>query len=435
MAYNPQAEELNAVIEKTSPAVLNMLSQRGKAIFFPRKGILGQTADARKCEINATIGAALEDDGSTMCLESLEKLVSLPKGDVFPYTPSFGSPAMRRTWLKRMIAKNPSLAQKRISTPVVTSALTHGLSMGGYLFVDPGDTIIVPDKFWGNYNLIFKNAYDATFATFTTFTPEGGFNVDGLAEALKQGPAGKRIVVLNFPNNPTGYTPTVEESERIRDVLVEAAALGNHLVVFIDDAYFGLGYEEGIMRESIFSLLANAHERLLACKLDGPTKEDYVWGFRVGFVTFGVGGGDDDLYNALEAKLAGAIRGNVSNVSHPGQSLLMAAYADPDYEKQKGEKFATLKRRYDTIRRIFADHPEYAEIFEPLPFNSGYFMCVRLHSLDGETVRQRLLSHYSTGIIAMNDIIRIAFSSTPCELLDRLYANLYRAGKDVMGTS
>lgn len=431
MPYNPQAEELNKTIEKVNPAVLHMLSERGKAVFFPRKGILGQTADAKKSEINATIGSALEDDGSTMCLESLEKLVSLPKGDVFPYTPSFGDPEMRRTWKERMAAKNPSLKEKSVSLPVVTSALTHGLSMGGYLFVDPGDSIVLPDKFWGNYNLIFKNGYGAEFATFTTFGPDGGFNVDGLARALTEGAPGKRIVLLNFPNNPAGYTPTAEEGEAIRDALVEAAALGNQIVVFVDDAYFGLCYEDGIMRESLFAALANAHERILACKFDGPTKEDYVWGFRVGFVTFGVGGATGEIYDALEAKLAGAIRGNVSNVSHPAQSLLLAAYRDEGYEGQKAEKYATLKRRYDRIRRILADHPEYAEVYEPLPFNSGYFMCIRLKGVDGEAVRQRLLSHYSTGIIAMNDIIRIAFSSTPYELLDKLYANIYNAARDV----
>ncbi|MBD3316949.1 MAG: aminotransferase class I/II-fold pyridoxal phosphate-dependent enzyme [Chitinivibrionales bacterium] len=431
MPYDSQAEELNSIIKKFNPAILTMLSERGKAAFFPDKGILGQTADAKKCEINATIGAALEDDASAMCLEALNRLVTLPKSDLFPYTPSFGAPPLRRTWKKMMLKKNPLLSAKNISTPVVTNALTHGLSMAGYLFVDPNDTIILPDKFWGNYNLIFRNGYGARFTNFETFAPDGGYNVEGLIQALKIGSPGKRIVLLNFPNNPTGYTPTLEEGERIRDALVEAAAIGNKLIVFVDDAYFGLGYEEGIMSESIFAMLANAHERILACKFDGPTKEDYVWGFRVGFVTFGVGGATDQLYGALEAKLAGAIRGSISNVTHPGQSLLLAAYTDHDYDRQKEEKYTTLKKRYEKIKQILADHPEYSEVYEPLPFNSGYFMCVKLKGADGEAVRQRLLSHYSTGIIAFGNTIRIAFSSTPSGLLEKLYENLYRAGKDL----
>ena len=44
------------------------------------------------------------------------------------------------------------------------------------------------------------------------------------------------------------------------------------MVVIIDDAYFGLVYEEGVYTESIFVELANLSENVLAVKLDGPTK-------------------------------------------------------------------------------------------------------------------------------------------------------------------
>jgi aspartate/methionine/tyrosine aminotransferase len=431
MSLNPQALELNAAIQKAAPHFLDILSERGKAVFFPRKGILGQTADAKKCRINATIGAALEDDGKTMCLPSLSDLISLPEGDVFPYMSSFGHEGLRSRWKEMMLQKNPSLARVNISKPVVTSALTHGLSMGAYLFVNPGDTIVLPDKYWGNYNLIFKNGYDARFETFDTFTEDKAFNIGGLRNALSSGEKGKKILLLNFPNNPTGYTPTEQEGAAIRDALVAAADEGNTIVAFIDDAYFGLGYEPGILRESMFGLLAGAHRRILACKFDGPTKEDYVWGFRVGFVTFGSQAGTPELYAALEAKLGGAVRGNVSNVSHPAQSMLMRAYQSESYEAEKRQKFEVLKRRYDRIREVLATHKEYGEYFEPLPFNSGYFMCIELKDLDGEAVRQRLLSHYDTGVIAIGPILRLAFSSTPLSRIDELFEMIYQACADV----
>ncbi len=239
-------------------------------------------------------------------------------------------------------------------------------------------------------------------------------------------------MLLNFPNNPTGYTVTEQEAVRIRDVLVEAAEAGNDVLVLIDDAYFGLVYEEGVLRESLFALLANAHERLLAVKIDGPTKEDYVWGFRVGFMTFGCGKNSPELYSALVAKLAGAIRATISNVANISQSLLVAAYADERYDEQRQTKYETLKRRYATIRAILAAHPEYGDMFEPLPCNSGYFMCVRVKGAsDAETVRRRLLDEYATGVIAFDRLLRIAFSSAPLDSLPVLFDNLYRACRDV----
>ena len=43
MAFiNPQAEELNRIIQTQSQTVYELLSPKGKAIYFPRKGILAQ---------------------------------------------------------------------------------------------------------------------------------------------------------------------------------------------------------------------------------------------------------------------------------------------------------------------------------------------------------------------------------------------------------
>ena len=95
---NPQAEELNQIIRQKSPALYEMLSERGKNIFFPKKGILGQTAEAKGTRINATIGAAIEDDGTPMRLETIASKINLDPSLVFPYAPSFGRADLRARW-------------------------------------------------------------------------------------------------------------------------------------------------------------------------------------------------------------------------------------------------------------------------------------------------------------------------------------------------
>ncbi|MBI2117570.1 aminotransferase class I/II-fold pyridoxal phosphate-dependent enzyme, partial [Candidatus Peregrinibacteria bacterium] len=57
--------------------------------------------------------------------------------------------------------------------------------------------------------------------------------------ALQRGPR-KKVLLLNFPNNPTGYSPRREEAAMICDVIRACAEGGNAIVVIIDDAYFGL---------------------------------------------------------------------------------------------------------------------------------------------------------------------------------------------------
>lgn len=424
---NPQAEELNNIIKEENSVIYDLLSEKGKAIFFPKKGILSQAGDAKGKKINATIGAGIEDDKTPMRLKSIEKNISIDPKDAFPYAPSFGKPELREAWKKMIIKKNPSL-NAETSLPVTTNALTHGLSMLGYLFVDDKDQIILADKFWGNYKLIFQSAYGAELDTFNTFK-DGRFDVAALKEKLNANP-GKQIVVLNFPNNPTGYTPTDEEVDQITAAIKESAEAGNKIAVICDDAYFGLVYKEGIYKESIFVKLADLHENILAVKIDGSTKEDYVWGFRVGFITFNNKKAGKETYAALEAKTAGAIRGNISNVSHLSQSLVLKAFESETYDAEKKEKFDLMKSRFDEVQKVLQDS-KYSEVFKPLPYNSGYFMCVELKKgIDAENTRKILLSKYDTGVIAIGNLLRIAFSGVAKADIPELFENIYSACKE-----
>jgi aspartate/methionine/tyrosine aminotransferase len=423
---NPQAEELNKTIKKTHENIFDLLSEKGKAIFFPKKGILAQTAQAKGKKINATIGIALEEDGTPMRLKSIAEKIKLAPSEAFPYAPSFGKPELRRKWKEMIYQKNPSLQGKEISLPVATNALTHGLSILGYLFMDPEDKVIMPELFWGNYKLIFLNAYNVKFDLFKTFDKnEEVLNVNGLKEKLG-GEIGKKIVLLNFPNNPTGYTVTEKEAAEIIAVIKEAAEKGNKIVAILDDAYFDLVYKDGIYTQSLFSELADIHKNVLAVKVDGATKEDYVWGFRVGFITYGIKGGNKELYAALESKTAGAVRGNISNDSHLSQSLVYHAFNDANYSNEKKEKYYILKTRFETVEKVLKENEKFKEKFSPLPHNSGYFMCVKLTG-DAERVRQILLEKYDTGVIAMGNILRIAFSAVKAELIPELFENIYKA--------
>jgi aspartate/methionine/tyrosine aminotransferase len=438
MELDPQAKSLNDAVKAANPAVLDMLSAKGKAIFFPKLGILAQSAEANRKEINATIGIALEDDGSPVALHSISKNLNLPASDAYTYAPSPGRADLRKVWKEMLGKKNPGLAGKAYSNPVVTSALTHGLSMAGYLFCDPGDTVILPDLFWENYGLIFTHAYGAGLDAFPTYTRDGAgsqekgrFNVAGLKAKLEApSKGGKKIVLLNFPNNPSGYTPYPDEVQGIVAAVKAAADRGEKVVVLIDDAYFGLVFEDGVYKQSIFCDLCDLHPNVLAVKIDGATKEDYVWGFRVGFLTYGIKGGTPSLYEALEAKTGGAIRGNISNSSNPAQSLLLRSWTAGEYASEKQQKFELLKRRYDEVKRILAAHPEYREQFTALPFNSGYFMCIKPKA-DSEQLRQKLLKDYSTGTINFGGILRLAFSATPTAKLEKLFENVFKAAQEL----
>jgi aspartate/methionine/tyrosine aminotransferase len=328
---NPLAVELNEVIQKANVHVYEMLSEVGKNLFFP-KGILTQSAEAKEKahKFNATIGMATEK-GRTMHLPSVMTMLSgLEPEETLTYAPSFGIPALRKVWKEALFEKNPSLASSKISLPVVSHAITHGLSVVGDMWVDPGDVLILPDKMWGNYNLIFSVRRGARIVQHALIDGQGRFNLKSFEECVRgEAKKNKKIIVLfNFPNNPTGYTPHPDEAKTMAETLMDLAHQGTNVLALTDDAYFGLFFEDDVLKESIFAGLVNKHPRLMAIKLDGATKENYVWGLRVGFITYGacLPGDHDGVYNALERKTAGAVRGSISSASHLSQTITLRVH-------------------------------------------------------------------------------------------------------------
>jgi aspartate/methionine/tyrosine aminotransferase len=142
------------------------------------------------------------------------------------------------------------------------------------------------------------------------------------------------------------------------------------------------------------------------------TKEDFVWGLRIGFITYGAmaDGEPDSLYDALERKTAGAVRGSISNASHLSQEIVIRAMNSEQYPVSKAEKLRIMEERAREVKRVVSDS-RYREAWEPYPFNSGYFMCLQLKTVDAEALRVHLLENYGVGLISLGKTdARVAFS-------------------------
>ncbi|MFC1892138.1 aminotransferase class I/II-fold pyridoxal phosphate-dependent enzyme [Thermodesulfobacteriota bacterium] len=433
---NPLAKELNEIIEKSNPHILEMLSETGKNLYFP-KGILTQAAEAKEkaSRFNATIGIATEK-GRTMYLPSVMNMVDgLEPEESLTYAPSYGIMPLRKAWQESIFNKNPSLKGKDISLPVVTNAITHALSVVSNVWADPGDSIILPDKNWGNYALIYNVIRSANMVQYPMFNEGGGFNLKAFKECV-QAEAEKKdkiIVLLNFPNNPTGYSITRPEGIEIAQILKEIAGQGTNVVALTDDAYFGLFFEDDVLDESVFAMMAGEEPRLLTIKLDGATKENYVWGLRVGFITYGacLDGDTRPVYDALERKTGGAVRGSISNAPHISQSIVLKSLQSGDYASEKREKYDIMKDRAQEVKKVLSD-PKYAEAWEPYPFNAGYFMCIQLKTVEAEPLRIHLLDKYGVGLISLGKHdLRIAFSCTEKDDIHELFEAIYQAVKDL----
>lgn len=437
----PLAQELNERLAQAAPEVLAMLSPLGRRLYFP-KGILSQSAEARQKgkRFNATIGIATEN-GAPMHLASIHRhLQGVSPKDAYDYAPPAGRPTLRERWREKLIAENPSLRGKAFGLPIATSALTHGLALVGDLFVAENDRILLPDQLWGNYRLTYEVRLGAEIVTYP-FYAGAGFDVAGFARALEEQAREreKLIVLLNFPNNPTGYMPTPAEGAAIADALAAQAARGTRIVAVTDDAYFGLFYHLGAesMTESLFGLLVGRHPNLLAVKLDGATKELFVWGLRCGFLTFGPGNPSsaDVVCEVLDTKARGAIRGAMSNSPMLSQTLVEKALESSSIADERKEKAELLRARAARVYEV-VNRPAYRETFDPYPFNSGYFMCVKVKGVDAEKLRVHLLDRHQVGLIATSPTdIRVAFSCLELDQIEPLFEALDQAIRELRAAS
>lgn len=427
---NDLAKKLNDDLIKFNPSVYHLLSDFGKRLYYP-KGILSQSDEASKKAIrfNATIGIATEKNIPMHFEHIQERLEGYSPKDIYTYAPVSGKLELREEWKRKLLRENPSLRNKSFGMPIITNALTHGLSIVADLFVDENDSVILPDKYWGNYQSIFYVRRGGQLKTFEFFDENQRFNVTGFRECLiEQKNVGKAIVLLNFPNNPTGYTPHEEEVHGIIAAILEAAEAGINLAVILDDAYFGLFYEDSV-KESLFGKLAGLHPRILPIKVDGATKENYVWGLRVGFLTFA--SDHTEILDVLEQKTKGLIRGTISSGSHLSQTIILQSLLSSEYEGEKQKKYTLMKNRAMKVKEIIGQE-KYKETWTYYPFNSGYFMCLKLLQVDAEKLRHHLLDEYGVGTIAITSTdLRIAFSCVEEEDLEELFDFIYHGIHDL----
>ncbi len=429
------AADLNEMIDRENPNVGSMLSEFGKRLYLPQVAAAksaGETEKARK--IDVTLGVAREG-GEPMHLPSVMKYFNgLTPTEAFNYSSATGVRQLREKWRSELLRANPSLEGKSFSLPIVTAGGTHALSLIGEMFLDRRDMVLLPDKYWDNYELIFSVRYQAQIGLYPFFNVTGGFNVDALREALStRAGSWKTMLIFNFPNSPTGYSITKSEAERIVRTLYEAAEAGRNLVVVVDDSYFGLTYEEDLFAESLFARLAGCHERILAIKVDSPSETNFQWGFRTGMLTFGTKAAlsDEALYGALEKKVAGAIRSSIANCSRPAQSILLKALSSDTLDQERQQKKDILKARAARAKQILSSS-EFADVWQAYPFNSGYFMCLKLKALDAETFRKYLLQKYGIGVQTDSDRdIRVTLSSVEEKDLENLYKTMATAAREL----
>ncbi|MFX0101040.1 MAG: aminotransferase class I/II-fold pyridoxal phosphate-dependent enzyme [Candidatus Hodarchaeota archaeon] len=416
------------------------LSAFGKRIFLPQ-GIFYWAGMAKeKASINGTIGTAkgnelleLIKDGSdkrvTFYLKNIESLISseLDASVISGYAPIGGVPELRKKWKEWILEKTGLKGVKNIESlvtlPIVTCGLTNGLFVTLRYFINEGETVLCSNKYWGNYGTIINLNIGGKIDTFNLFK-DGIFDTESMIAKVKEiGKKEKKVVLLlNFPNNPTGYVPTFDKLKEIAISLTDVASeIKVPVIVVCDDAYEGYVYDPNAEKRSLFTFLVDKSPYLIPIKLDGASKELLFYGGRVGFITIGLSSEWDadleKLAKELDNKISGGIRSTISNSSHISQRLVLKMMDERDDSMKNREKvIKILEERWKVFNELSAalNDPEKGIVFDP--FQGGFFAFLNLpESLPASDFAKKLIDEQKLGVIPIQkpgvNGIRIAYCS------------------------
>jgi len=182
------------------------------------------------------------------------------------YTPSAGTPELREAIAKHLVGKGISTAAKNV---IVTPGAKHAIFCAMAATLDPGDEVIIPCPCW---------TYEAIALTFgakpvyVETTQADGFKLR--AERLKKAITPKtKMILLNYPNNPTGAVMKKEELKAVADL-----ATDHKLWVLSDEIYDCLVYEG--KHASVMGLPGMAERTVY---VNGFSKAYAMTGWRLGY--------------------------------------------------------------------------------------------------------------------------------------------------------
>ena len=297
---------------------------------------------------------------------------SLERGETF-YAQNLGLPELREALAGYTASLHPAVGSDRI---VVTSGGVNGLMLAAQALVDAGDEVVVVTPVWPN--LVAQPAIMGATVRCVALEPVAGawtLDMDRLLAAVTPR---TRLLVVNAPNNPTGWTLTRAEQQRILD---HCRATGTWLLA--DEVYERLYFEAtGHGCAPSFLDIAAPDDRLVVAH--SFSKSFLMTGWRLGWLV---------VPATLTDALGKLIEFNTSCASVFTQRAAQAALAHRD--EITPAIVAHLKTCRDTLVPLLADMPG---VQVALP-RGGMYAFFKLDGFDDSlAVAKRLVAEAGLGL-------------------------------------
>jgi len=300
-----------------------------------------------------------------------EGIYSLEKGMTY-YTSNAGLKELRLE-ITRYLERRFSVKYDPLSQVIVTVGGSEAIDLCIRALIDRGDEVLIPEPCFVCYNPITTLAGGVPVSIVTKQEDEFRLTADALKAAITPK---TKVLVLPFPNNPTGGIMRKEDLEEIAEVLKDT-----NIFVLADEIYAELTYGD----EKHFSIaqIPEMYERTIL--VSGFSKAYAMTGWRLGYAC-----GHPDLIKAMTKVHQYAI------MSAP----TMAQYAAIEALKNGDDDIEMMRGEYDMRRNVMVKgfNDMGLECFEPK--GAFYtFPCIKSTGLSSEDFCEKLLYDKKVAVV------------------------------------
>ena len=325
-------------------------------------------------------------------------IYSLESGNTH-YTSNKGMPELREA-ICDSVRSDLGLDYNPSEQILITTGVSEAVDLAFRATLNPGDEAIVPEPCYVAYAPDVVLAGGVAKAVPTRLEEEFRLRPEDVSVAVTDK---SRVLLLSYPNNPTGAIMTRSDLEELADVVVE-----NDLLVVSDEVYAKLTYSGS---HASFAQLEGMQERTVI--LNGLSKSHAMTGWRIGYAL-----GDPDLVGAM-TKIH-----QYTMLCAPTMAQVAALEA-----MQKGdEEMVHMRHEYNLRRRMFVSGLNRIglDCFEPK--GAFYaFPSVRSWGLSSEEFAERLLKEQKVAVVpgsvfgqSGEGFLRCSYATSREELIEAL---------------
>lgn len=353
--------------------------------------------------INSTIGALLDDEGKLITFESVfNVLKNLNNESIAAYAPLSGLPAYLDATIEAAFGEyKPKGYIRSVATPGGSGAIRHAI----WNYTNLGDEILTSDWYWDPYNTLAQE-HGRKVATYELFDENKKFNINSFEEQVDRllQKQKRLLIILNTPaHNPTGYTLSTQDWERVIEIIKEKSNNNEYkIILFVDIAY--IDYCDNDARKFML-LLGGLPINVLSIVAFSMSKGYTFYGLRSGAII--AVSSDKDITDEFYNSCSHSNRGVWSNGTRSAMEVLARIYSDSNILNSVVEERNKYKSLLNDRAMAFVENAEKQQL-EICPYKDGFFISIPCEN--PIEVSKKLQENYAF-LVPLNKGLRFAACS------------------------